>query len=80
VQKDLVDLRFLAIKEKGQQWGQKQLFIKILSVLVGIRDKPGLRGVIPNAFSHIFDYVSKTTHLQYLVRASYLEIYQEEIR
>ncbi|KAJ3160014.1 Kinesin-like protein kif3a [Geranomyces michiganensis] len=46
----------------------------------GIRDVPELRGIIPNAFEHIFTEISmaeKTT--QFLVRASYLEIYNEDI-
>uniref|UniRef100_A0AC34FGW0 Kinesin motor domain-containing protein n=1 Tax=Panagrolaimus sp. ES5 TaxID=591445 RepID=A0AC34FGW0_9BILA len=46
----------------------------------GIRDDQDLRGVIPNAIDHIFRHISQSTNQQYLVRASYLEIYQEEIR
>uniref|UniRef100_A0A3Q2YV03 Kinesin-like protein n=1 Tax=Hippocampus comes TaxID=109280 RepID=A0A3Q2YV03_HIPCM len=39
------------------------------------------RGVIPNAFDHIFTHISRSqSDKQYLVRASYLEIYREEIR
>ncbi|KAM3861305.1 kinesin-like protein KIF3C isoform 2-T2 [Diretmus argenteus] len=42
---------------------------------------PEKRGVIPNAFDHIFTHISRSqSDRQYLVRASYLEIYQEEIR
>ncbi|XP_045067146.1 kinesin-like protein KIF3C [Coregonus clupeaformis] len=37
--------------------------------------RPESRGIIPNAFERVF-----TTEHQYLVRASYLEIYREEIR
>ncbi|XP_049596083.1 kinesin-like protein KIF3B [Syngnathus scovelli] len=37
------------------------------------------RGVIPNAFHHIFAHISRTRGQKYLVRSSYLEIYQEEI-
>lgn len=48
----------------------------------GIADPPELRGIMPNSFKHIFERISgvedKTT--QFLVRASYLEIYNEEIR
>ncbi|VDO53970.1 unnamed protein product [Schistosoma margrebowiei] len=44
------------------------------------RDDPELRGVMPNSFVHIFDHISKSMDAQYLVRASYLEIYKEEIR
>ncbi|XP_062927044.1 kinesin-like protein KIF3C isoform X2 [Mobula hypostoma] len=38
------------------------------------------RGIIPNTFEHIFTHISRSQDQQYLVRASYLEIYQEEIR
>ncbi|EDO40836.1 predicted protein [Nematostella vectensis] len=46
----------------------------------GVRSDPDLRGVIPNSFDHIFTHIARTTNQQYLVRASYLEIYQEEVR
>jgi kinesin family member 3B len=46
----------------------------------GRPDPPELRGIIPNSFSHIFDFVSNAEHVQFLVRVSYLEIYNEEIR
>ena len=39
-----------------------------------------MRGVIPNSFEHIFQHISRSQDQQYLVRASYLEIYMEEIR
>jgi kinesin family protein 3/17 len=49
----------------------------------GEPDPPNKRGIIPNAFQHIFDHVAlgddSGSH-KYLVRASYFEIYQEEIR
>ncbi|KAJ3069513.1 Kinesin-like protein kif3a [Podochytrium sp. JEL0797] len=46
----------------------------------GIRDTPELRGIIPNAFEHIFSHISlSSASTQYLVRASYLEIYNEDI-
>uniref|UniRef100_A0A673HDK1 Kinesin-like protein n=1 Tax=Sinocyclocheilus rhinocerous TaxID=307959 RepID=A0A673HDK1_9TELE len=38
------------------------------------------RGIIPNSFEHIFTHISRSQNQQYLVRASYLEIYQEEVR
>uniref|UniRef100_A0A672I6F9 Kinesin-like protein n=1 Tax=Salarias fasciatus TaxID=181472 RepID=A0A672I6F9_SALFA len=41
---------------------------------------PERRGVIPNSFQHIFTQISRTQNQKYLVRSSYLEIYQEEIR
>lgn len=46
----------------------------------GVRSDPVLRGVIPNSFEHIFIHIARTQNQQYLVRASYLEIYQEDIR
>eukprot|EP00095_Tigriopus_kingsejongensis_P004116 snap_masked-scaffold122_size333723-processed-gene-1.7 protein:Tk04116 transcript:snap_masked-scaffold122_size333723-processed-gene-1.7-mRNA-1 annotation:"hypothetical protein LOTGIDRAFT_226662" len=47
----------------------------------GIRLDLELRGVIPRSFEHIFTHISQSSpEEQYLVRASYLEIYQEEIR
>ena len=47
----------------------------------GASEPPELRGIIPNSFQHIFDVVALATQSQqYLIRASYLEIYNEEIR
>lgn len=47
----------------------------------GVWMDPEKRGVIPNAFDHIFTHISRSqSDKQYLVRASYLEIYLEEIR
>jgi len=39
-----------------------------------------LRGVIPRAFEHVFQRIEVGGNKQFLVRASYLEIYNEEIR
>ncbi|EGT47810.1 hypothetical protein CAEBREN_00726 [Caenorhabditis brenneri] len=40
-----------------------------------------MRGIIPNSFAHIFDHIAKCQHdTTFLVRVSYLEIYNEEIR
>lgn len=46
----------------------------------GKPDPPHLRGIIPNSFQHIFEYVNSAKDQQFLIRASYLEIYNEEIR
>ena len=47
----------------------------------GVPSDEELRGIIPNAFQHIFDHVAlKGSDETYLVRASYFEIYNEEIR
>ncbi|CEG37768.1 kinesin-like protein [Plasmopara halstedii] len=43
----------------------------------GVGDQPG---IIPNSFKHIFDKVAISKNKRILVRASYLEIYNEEIR
>ncbi|VDK83222.1 unnamed protein product [Dibothriocephalus latus] len=45
-----------------------------------VKDDLELRGVIPNSFEHIFDHIAHSKNAQYLVRASYLEIYKEEVR
>ncbi|CAD5116966.1 DgyrCDS5804 [Dimorphilus gyrociliatus] len=46
----------------------------------GVKNDPEMRGIIPNSFEHIFQHIAISENQQYLVRASYLEIYQEEIR
>ena len=46
----------------------------------GRPDPPEMRGIIPNSFQHIFDHINNAAGQQYLVRASYLEIYNEQIR
>jgi hypothetical protein len=48
----------------------------------GLADPPDMRGIIPNSFKHIFDRIhsNHTREKQFLARASYLEIYNEEVR
>ncbi|KAJ3126975.1 Kinesin-like protein kif3b [Nowakowskiella sp. JEL0407] len=46
----------------------------------GVRDVPELRGIIPNAFNHIFNHIAASVDKKFLVRVSFLEIYNEEIR
>ena len=47
----------------------------------GITDPPEQRGIIPRAFEHIFEQIDvDEAETKYLVQASYLEIYNEEIR
>jgi hypothetical protein len=41
---------------------------------------PELQGLIPNSFEHIFQEVESSEGMQWMVRASYLEIYNEEVR
>ena len=56
------------------------LLILTVDVYLGVRSDPKLRGTIPRSFEHIYKHIARTKDQQYLVRASYLEIYQEEIR
>lgn len=47
----------------------------------GAKTPPQLRGIIPNTFAQIFGHIAKADDKQkFLVRATYLEIYNEEIR
>lgn len=48
--------------------------------MLGDSREPDKKGVIPNSFQHIFTHISRSQNQKYLVRSSYLEIYQEEIR
>jgi len=46
----------------------------------GVTDPAIQRGLIPRAFDHIFDTVAVAEHTRYLIHASFLEIYNEEVR
>nr|XP_033783417.1 kinesin-like protein KIF3A isoform X1 [Geotrypetes seraphini] len=47
----------------------------------GVRVVPELRGIIPNSFAHVFGHIAKAEgDTRFLVRVSYLEIYNEEVR
>ncbi|XP_060113061.1 kinesin-like protein KIF17 [Heteronotia binoei] len=46
----------------------------------GIPNPPSQKGIIPRAFEHLFESVQCAENTKFLVRASYLEIYNEEIR
>lgn len=47
----------------------------------GVRTVPELRGIIPNSFAHVFGAIAKSVDdVRFLVRVSYLEIYNEEVR
>ena len=49
--------------------------------MMGIIDNPDLRGVIPNAFHHIFGFIkTEGESKKFLVRCSFVEIYNEEVR
>ena len=46
----------------------------------GVRSIPEKKGIIPNSFAHIFGEISKVGgDVKFLVRVSYLEIYNEDI-
>lgn len=48
--------------------------------MLGVPDDPNLRGIIPNCFAHIFGFIDEQQEgMTFLVRCSYLEIYNEEI-
>ena len=47
----------------------------------GDREVSHLQGIIPNSFAHIFGHIAKSEgENQFLVRVSYLEIYNENVR
>ena len=47
----------------------------------GQDEPPELRGIVPNTFDHVFEKIeSATQNEEFLVRASFLEIYNEDIR
>lgn len=46
----------------------------------GIDSPSNQRGIIPRAFEHVFEAISVTDDVKFLVLASYIEIYNEEVR
>nr|XP_040143967.1 kinesin-like protein KIF17 isoform X1 [Ictidomys tridecemlineatus] len=46
----------------------------------GLPEPPSQRGIIPRAFEHVFESVQCAENTKFLVRASYLEIYNEDVR
>uniref|UniRef100_A0A3Q0RZU8 Kinesin-like protein n=1 Tax=Amphilophus citrinellus TaxID=61819 RepID=A0A3Q0RZU8_AMPCI len=46
----------------------------------GVSQPAAQKGIIPRAFEHIFESIQCAENTKFLVRASYLEIYNEEIR
>ncbi|XP_065783574.1 kinesin-like protein KIF17 isoform X2 [Muntiacus reevesi] len=46
----------------------------------GLPDPACHRGIIPRAFEHVFESVQCAENTKFLVRASYLEIYNEDVR
>lgn len=48
--------------------------------ITGLPKDPNLKGIMPRSFEAIFSQIECDSSKEYLVRASYLEIYNEEIR
>ena len=49
--------------------------------MTGVEDDPELQGIMPRSFKDVFGRIENdSVATQFLVRASYLEIYNEEIR
>jgi kinesin family protein 3/17 len=48
----------------------------------GVNEPPELRGIIPRAFAQVFEMIAARggENTEFLVRASYLEIYNEDVR
>ncbi|KRW98337.1 P-loop containing nucleoside triphosphate hydrolase [Pseudocohnilembus persalinus] len=46
----------------------------------GKNDPQDLQGITPRSFRHIFKAVQGTPNVQFLVRCSYIELYNEEVR
>ena len=53
-----------------------QIISSSISIRVGVKSDPELRGVLPRSFDHIFQHISQSVNQQYLVKASYIEIFQ----
>lgn len=45
----------------------------------GVSSPPAQRGIIPRAFEHIFEAIATSKGTKFIVHASYLEIYNEDI-
>lgn len=46
----------------------------------GVTTSTANKGIIPRAFEHIFEAIETSENVKFLVHASYLEIYNEDIR
>lgn len=47
--------------------------------MMGVPTDENLRGIIPRSFSHIVNLIETSKEKKFLVRCSYIEIYNEEI-
>ena len=48
--------------------------------MVGVLGDEELRGIIPRTFNHILGVVRETEKKEFLIRCSFIEIYNEEVR
>jgi kinesin family protein 3/17 len=50
--------------------------------MIGKLDDENQRGIMPNSFQHLFTAIQSEAHKgkQFLIRCSFIEIYNEEIR
>ncbi|MCP9258198.1 Kinesin-like protein [Dirofilaria immitis] len=75
---EVLDLIIYAIESSGTILAYGQTGTGKTFTMLGSNNYPG---IIPNSFVHIFDYIAKCQQDKtFLVRVSYLEIYNEEIR
>ena len=56
------------------------LLLFSFTLSLGVQTPPPQRGVMSRAFEQIFENIQTTDVTYYVVRASYLEIYNEDIR
>ena len=48
--------------------------------MVGDPSSDEIKGIVPRTFQHIMNMIDTTKDKKFLVRVSYIEIYNEEIR
>jgi len=48
--------------------------------MVGDPKSEALKGIIPRAFNHVMSVIEAAKDKKFLIRVSYIEIYNEEIR
>ena len=48
--------------------------------MMGIPSDENLKGIIPRTFGHFVDIMKSESNMKFLLRLSFIEIYNEEIR
>ena len=48
--------------------------------MMGIIEDDDLKGIIPNAFNHIFGFIKAENSKKFLIKCSFVEIYNEEVK